>query len=65
MIEYALLTRDPDFLKFAEFIQAHNLSHEIHLNRTRVRLVENSSLHLEFLLRFPSAFPITTFTDML
>ena len=61
MIEYAVYTQDPEFLKFAEFIQLNNLSHEIHLNRTRVQIPKNSRLHTEFLLRFPNADLITEF----
>ena len=62
MMQYAILTLDPMFVKFADFIQHYDLPHEIHLNRTRV-WIQDSSLLTYFLLAFPTAIHITDEDD--
>ena len=52
--QYAILTEDPAFKDFYEFIERYNLQFEPHLNRTRA-LIPTGKILTEFLLRFPSA----------
>lgn len=51
MIEYYILTQDPNLLTVLEFIRQHELNHEIHFNRTRFS-VPLGPIHTEFSLRF-------------
>jgi hypothetical protein len=51
MIEYYILTQDPNLLTVLEFIRQHELNHEIHFNRTRF-WVPLGPIHTEFSLRF-------------
>jgi hypothetical protein len=51
MRQYYILNLDPRALELFEFIRDHNLTVEVHLNRTRFWVPEGSQL-TEFLLRF-------------
>jgi hypothetical protein len=51
MRHYYILNLDPRALEVFEFIKDHNLTVEVHLNRTRFLVPEGSQL-TEFLLRF-------------
>ena len=51
MREYWILTQDSNLASVFDFIQAHKLDYEIHLNRTRFRVPEGPVL-TNFLLRF-------------
>lgn len=52
MRHYYVLNLDPRAEQVFEFIQDHKLSCEVHLNRTRFLVPDNSSILTEFLLRF-------------
>ena len=51
MRHYYILNLDPHCGEVFEFIRDHNLTVEVHLNRTRFWVPEGSTL-TEFLLRF-------------
>lgn len=51
MTEYYILTLDPHIRSVIEFITAHDLTYELHLNRTRF-FVPEGAITTEFLLRF-------------
>jgi hypothetical protein len=51
MRQYYVLTTSPRLESIFEFIQHHNLTLEVHLNRTRFWVPEGTVL-TEFLLRF-------------
>jgi len=51
MRHYYVLNLDPRAVEVFEFIQHHNLTVEVHLNRTRFWVPDGSQL-TEFLLRF-------------
>lgn len=51
MKQYAVLTRDPDFVKVLNWVTANDLTYEVHLNRTRFHVPENQLL-TELLLKF-------------
>ena len=52
MRQYYILTLDPRASEVFNFIRDHNLTLEVHLNRTRFWIPEDSSILTEFLLRF-------------
>ena len=52
MRQYYILNQDPRAQEVFEFIKYHKLTVEVHLNRTRFWLAEDSSQLTEFLLRF-------------
>ena len=52
MRHYYILNLDPRALEVFEFIRTHKLTLEVHLNRTRFLVPEDSSVLTEFLLRF-------------
>jgi hypothetical protein len=51
MKQFAVFSRDPNLKTVFEFIQQHELKHEVHLNRTRFWVPEGAVL-TEFYLRF-------------
>ena len=55
MKQFAVLSRDPNFVPVLEFIEQHQLTHELHLNRTRFWIAEGLVL-TEFYLRFSGSF---------
>ena len=59
MHRYAILTQDPQFCEFWDFIKRYDLEFEAHLNRTHVILDPNSTVYTEFLLRFSDPIRIT------
>lgn len=50
MLEYYVLNHDPRMSLVLEFIHSHNLTHELHLNRTRF-WVPPGPIRTEFMLR--------------
>jgi len=62
--QYAVYTQDPQFLEFiSQFIRQYNLRCEMHLNRARVLVPSQSTIHTEFLLRFPQAEDLGTWRE--
>ena len=57
MRQYYILTLDPRAAEVFEFIRHHKLQVEVHLNRTRFWVPEESSTLTEFLLRFSDCCP--------
>lgn len=57
MRQYYVLTLDPRAGEVFEFITRHKLLLEVHLNRTRFWIPEDSSILTEFLLRFSDCCP--------
>ena len=57
MRQYYILTLDPRAGEVINFIIYHKLELEIHLNRTRFWIPEESSILTEFLLRFSDCCP--------
>jgi hypothetical protein len=57
MRQYYILTLDPRAREVFEFITHHKLDLEVHLNRTRFWIEEDSSILTEFLLRFSDCCP--------
>ena len=57
MLEYYVLTLDPDCPRVINWICANGVKFDAHLNRTRFWVVEGSELHTEFLLRFSHCCP--------
>ncbi len=54
---YYILSQDPEFASVIEFIQRHQILHELHLNRTRFWIASGPVL-TEFLLRFSHCCPL-------
>jgi hypothetical protein len=50
--QYYILNLDPRCTEVFEFIRHHNLTVEVHLNRTRFWVPNDTSVLTEFLLRF-------------
>ena len=57
MRQYYILTLDPRAGEVINFIREHSLALEVHLNRTRFWIDEDSSVLTEFLLRFADCCP--------
>jgi hypothetical protein len=57
MRQYYILTLDPRCAEVFNFLQHHKLAIEVHLNRTRFWIPEQSSQLTEFLLRFGDCCP--------
>lgn len=57
MRQYYILNMNPRALEVFEFIRHHNLTVEVHLNRTRFWVPEGSVL-TEFVLRFSDSCPL-------
>ena len=57
MRQYYILTLDPRAAEVFEFIRHHKLQVEVHLNRTRFWIEEDSNTLTEFLLRFADSCP--------
>ena len=58
MRQYYILTLDPRASQVFNFIRDHKLTCEVHLNRTRFWIAEDSSVLTEFLLRFSDCCPL-------
>jgi hypothetical protein len=56
MLEYYVLNQDHKAQSVWQFIVAHDLSHELHLNRTRF-WVPRGHTHTEFVLRYAEICP--------
>lgn len=57
MRQYYILTLDPRASEVFNFIREHSLALEVHLNRTRFWIEEDTSVLTEFLLRFADCCP--------
>jgi hypothetical protein len=57
MRQYYILTLDPRAAEVFCFIRNHKLKVDVHLNRTRFWVPEDSSVLTEFLLRFTDCCP--------
>jgi hypothetical protein len=57
MRQYYILTLDPRCAEVFDFIRDHELRVDVHLNRTRFWVPEDSSTLTEFLLRFSDCCP--------
>ena len=57
MRQYYILTLDPRAGEVFNFIREHALTIEVHLNRTRFWIPEDTSQLTEFLLRFADCCP--------
>jgi hypothetical protein len=54
-VHYYVLTANPEFKSVVYWLHDHNVSLDIHLNRTRFELDTASKLHTEFCLRWSHA----------
>jgi hypothetical protein len=57
MPQYYILNQDPRAQEVFNFIREHQLQLEVHLNRTRFWIPNDSSVLTEFLLRFADSCP--------
>ena len=57
MRQYYILTLDPRAAEVFKFIMDHKLTVEVHLNRTRFWIEEDTSVLTEFVLRFSDCCP--------
>jgi hypothetical protein len=57
MLEYYILTLDPNMGQVFGFIELHDLQFEMHLNRTRFWIDPDSALYTEFCLRYSHCCP--------
>ena len=65
MRQYYILTLDPRCAEVFNFISDHKLAVDVHLNRTRFWVPEDSSVLTEFLLRFSDCCPyVDTCADL-
>ena len=63
--QYYILNLDPRATEVFEFIRHYSLRCEVHLNRTRFWIEEDSSQLTEFLLRFSESCPyVDTHADL-
>jgi hypothetical protein len=51
-VQYYILTRSEYFKEVVEWLELHNIAVDIHLNRTRFTVPDNSKLFTEFMLRY-------------
>jgi len=58
MRQYYILTLDPRAAEVFNFIRDHKLTVDVHLNRTRFWIEEDSNTLTEFLLRFADCCPL-------
>ena len=66
MRQYYILTLDPRAGEVFRFIMDHKLRVEVHLNRTRFWIEEESSVLTEFILRFSDCCPyVDESTDLI
>jgi hypothetical protein len=56
--QHYVLNQDPNAVRVLEWIQAHDLDHDIHLNRIRFWVPLDSTVYTEFALRFATVCPI-------
>ena len=63
MIQYYILTRDPQFIDVADWITKNDIRYEMHLNRTRF-WVPDGPVRTEFLLRFIHCCPEVDVTEL-
>ena len=63
MLQFALANQDPKLRDLFEFIQQHDLKHELHLNRTRFWIPEGPVL-TEFYLRFDNYHVVSDLVDL-
>lgn len=54
-VHYYVLTANPNFKSVVYWLHDHNVTVDIHLNRTRFELDSTSKLHTEFCLRWSHA----------
>jgi len=65
MRQYYILTLDPRAGEVFNFIRDHKLTVDVHLNRTRFWIAEDTSVLTEFLLRFSDCCPyVDTCADL-
>lgn len=57
MRQYYVLNSSPMLTQVFEFIQLHELEHQVHLNRTRFWIPLGSSAYTEFVLRLADHCP--------
>ena len=57
MRQYYILTLNPNAAAVFGFIQTHKLTVDVHLNRTRFWIEEDSPILTQFLLRFAHCCP--------
>ena len=57
LYEFYVLTRDLHYIQVGQWIAHNRIQHEVHLNRTRFWIAEDSSVLTEFLLRFADCCP--------
>ena len=63
MLQFALANHDPKLGDLFEFIQQHDLKHELHLNRTRFWIPKGPVL-TEFYLRFDNYHVVSDLEDL-
>ena len=57
MRQYYILNSHPQLKTVFEFIQQHDLEHQVHLNRTRFWIATDTPAYTEFVLRFADHCP--------
>ena len=57
MRQYYILNSHPQLKTVFEFIQQHDLEHQVHLNRTRFWIATHTPAYTEFVLRFSDHCP--------
>ena len=57
MRQYYVLNSNPILKTVFEFIQQHDLEHEVHLNRTRFWIATDTPAYTEFVLRLADHCP--------
>jgi hypothetical protein len=62
-IQFSVLSRDPNLKATFEFIQQHDLAHEVHLNRVRF-WVPLGPVLTEFYLRFETFHVVSPEEDL-
>ena len=56
--EFYCQTQHPRYLEVLEWLQAHDVRPEIHLNRMRFKIPDRTPLYTEFALRFAQCCPL-------
>lgn len=52
MQQYYILTSNPNFASVLDWLSLHDITAEIHINRTRFYIPTDNKLHTEFCLRW-------------
>jgi hypothetical protein len=64
-VQYYILTQNSRLSEVFDWLRAHSIPLDIHLNRTRFTIEEDSVVYTEFCLRFADCcYPVDPYLDL-